>query len=206
MFLKLSKLKKLMKESYKTCGLWVGHRAAVAGVCEESYYISGGWWLIDFHAEYMPKEVKAAVIELSGDLPEVGKLFVARNKEAPQYEFESPAFYAKEISQKPSLKYEVTNLSEDTSTHSYRYLYCDIGPIRLVENSIVELIDIGAVDTTTGECYPVGPYCEAEGDRRNIVWKNNTTILVAFAAKSEDGAIEAYRNSIGQVIHKHWKK
>ena len=68
MFLKKTVLKRLMKEAYK-------HGLRVAAT-EERYYLCGGYWEMDILKEYMPKEILAAVLELTGWIPETGAVIL----------------------------------------------------------------------------------------------------------------------------------
>ena len=67
MFVKLSILKRLMKQAYKS-----GLALANSG---ERILIAGRYWEMDIRKEEMPKELLAAVIELAGELPEPGKRY-----------------------------------------------------------------------------------------------------------------------------------
>lgn len=69
MFLKKTVLKRLMKEAYK-------HGLRVAAT-EERYYLCGGYWEMDILKKHMPKEILAAVLELTGWIPETGESYCA---------------------------------------------------------------------------------------------------------------------------------
>ena len=71
MFFKATVLKRMLKAAYKGAGLTVGHSAAGEDGGEpEGLYISSGWWVIWFVYDKIPKEAKAAIIEICGDLPD----------------------------------------------------------------------------------------------------------------------------------------
>lgn len=84
MFFNITKLKKMFKEAYKSYwGLTIAHLE------NEDYYIKGpnGVWMIKYRAGFMPKEVKGALIEIAGDLPDSDCILNAIEGEASQYEF-----------------------------------------------------------------------------------------------------------------------
>lgn len=62
-----------MKEAYK-------HGLRVAAT-EERYYLCGGYWEMDILKEYMPKEILAAVLELTGWIPETGEAILPQKRE-----------------------------------------------------------------------------------------------------------------------------
>ena len=63
MLFKASKLKTVMKNVWKTTGLVVGMRNGFL-------YLAGNDWTVAMEADKVTKEVKGAIIELVGDLPE----------------------------------------------------------------------------------------------------------------------------------------
>lgn len=65
MFIDVKVLKSLMKEAYKA-SLHVAQT-------EERIYISGGYWEVDMDKTVMPKQVMAQLIELAGEVPEIGE-------------------------------------------------------------------------------------------------------------------------------------
>lgn len=71
MFLKISGLKKLLKTAYKGGTLSIGHIGEMDDHVE-AICIGGTWWDIWLRYDLMPKEAKAAIIELCGDIPAPG--------------------------------------------------------------------------------------------------------------------------------------
>lgn len=204
MFLKLSKLKKLMKQTYKTCGLIVGHREGSPVKQQyESYYISSGWWILEYKADLMPKELKAAVIELAGELPGPGEQLVAVDGEVPQYEIVSDNLNAQCIYDGSANIYYLSTVSESRYNGAIRYLYDDSADILAIRESIIDMLDINSVDTENGENYPDGPF--AANDRKCVVWKNNQSILVAFISGTATDDIDEinYRKQLGGLLNKY---
>lgn len=63
-----SVFKKLLKEAYKSSGLLVANKNG-------RIVLSGSWWVMTMAEEVFTKEGKAALVELTGQLPEVGGVF-----------------------------------------------------------------------------------------------------------------------------------
>lgn len=81
MFIDTQIFKKLIKEAYKGQGLVIGHD-------REGFFFEGGYWILWVKEGLLPKKEKAAVIELSGELPEAGEVFKAIDKLGNQMEIE----------------------------------------------------------------------------------------------------------------------
>lgn len=63
-----SVFKKLLKEAYKSSGLLVANKNG-------RIVLSGSWWVMTMAEEVFTKEGKAALVELTGQLPEAGECF-----------------------------------------------------------------------------------------------------------------------------------
>ena len=72
MFVKMSILKRLMKEAYKS-GLVLANNG-------ETIMIAGNYWQMDIKRALMPKELLAAIIELAGELPGAGERSAIREE------------------------------------------------------------------------------------------------------------------------------
>lgn len=181
MFFKISTLKKLLKQAYKTSGLTVGQD-------QDGYYMFGGYWGVWINAEFLTKEIKAAVIELCGDLPEEGQLFKAIKGEAPQYEIEQKELFdLPRIFSQCSQDFKVTCLLERQDETLVRFLQDkDNGLVRAVNEIFMELIDKKAVDSKKGETEPVGPKTLIGSNA--FYWGNNVCYLAVYerAPKEEE--------------------
>ena len=71
MLFKVSKLKPLLKEAWKSTGLVVGTSEKKDGTADQLYF-AGQNWIMSVNYEEISKELKGALIELVGDLPEAG--------------------------------------------------------------------------------------------------------------------------------------
>lgn len=63
-----SVFKKLLKEAYKSSGLLMANKNG-------RIVLAGGWWVMTMAEGVFTKEGKAALMELTGQLPEVGECF-----------------------------------------------------------------------------------------------------------------------------------
>lgn len=179
MFLKITGLKKLFKKAYNTVGLTVGRDAA-------GYYVFGGYWGAWIDAEFLTKETKAAIIELCGDLPEIGKLFRARKDEAPQYEIEQ-----RELFDLPNIfaqckdAYKVTCLLERQGSDLVRFLQDQTsGRVRAVDEQFIDLISRRAIDEEKGELEPDGPVTFAGSEA--FYWGNDVCYLAVYEREAEE--------------------
>lgn len=70
MFIKSAGFKRLINEAYNNNGLRIGDDG-------NGIYICGGYWTIWVRKGYIPKKELAAIIELTGEMPEEGKGFMS---------------------------------------------------------------------------------------------------------------------------------
>lgn len=180
MFFKQTVLKRMLKAAYKGAGLTVGHMAE-SETNPEGYYISSGWWVMWFNADEMPKEAKAAIIELSGDLPGVGEVFKAIKDMGNQYEIEQ-----KEIFNLPAAfkmckcHFRVTKLLGQQGDKMIRFIQEDGATkhVAAVSEIFINLIDPEAVNYDGGEHEPIGPVTTCP-TAPFMYWGNNTCYLMA---------------------------
>lgn len=160
MFLRETQLKKLMKEAYK-------HQGLIIANTEERIYLAGGYWEIDILKKKMPKTILAQIIELAGELPDIGERF-SSTKEGNQLEIEKTMKV--EIKQEP-ISLCVTNLIfESRHLVRLRVLQNPFGKIILINNDGIGMVSKNIVNEESGEAEPVGPmYISHEG----IYWWNN---------------------------------
>lgn len=181
MFFKQSVLKRLLKDAYKGAGLTVGHAAESETGDPEGYYISSGWWIMWFTVGEMPKEAKAAIIELCGDLPEPGEVFKAIKDMGNQYEIEQ-----KEIFNLPKAfneckcHFRITKLLGQQGDKIIRFIQEDgrTKHVTAISEIFIDLIDPTAIDYDGGEYEPIGPVTACPTSPF-MYWGNNTCYLVA---------------------------
>lgn len=86
MFLNKTKFKKMMKEAYNGGGLRVGR-------IYDGLVISNGTWISWTREGDVPNWLKAAVIELAGELPEEGDMFQISYSDGMQYQIKDNPIY-----------------------------------------------------------------------------------------------------------------
>lgn len=180
MFFKQTVLKRMFKAAYKGAGLTVGHMAESAEA-SEGYYISSGWWVMWFSADEMPKEAKAAIIELSGDLPAVGEVFKAIKDMGNQYETEQKEIFNLPAAfKKCECRFRVTKLLGQQGDKVIRFVQEDGATrhVTAVSEIFIDLIDPKAIDYEGGEYEPIGPVTTCP-TAPFMYWGNNTCYLMA---------------------------
>lgn len=199
MFFKQKVLKRMLKAAYKGEGLIVGHMEESEEV-SEGYYVSSGWWVMWFAASEMPKEAKAAIIELSGDLPEAGEVFTAIKNMGNQYEIEQKEiFNLPSVFKKCKCHFRVTKLLGKQGDNVIRFIQ-EEGATRhvtAVSEIFIDLIDPKAVDYAAGEYEPVGPVTICP-EKPFMCWGNNTCYLMAGirTADQEEADLRKYLEGI----------
>lgn len=173
MFFKMSKLEKLLKDSWQTGGLIVGHQKFDSK--SGAYVIIGNWWKIWIRDIRMPKELKAAVIKLCGDLPELGDIFRSTKDLENQYELEIgleniPESFGKctELLKKSHILWNWCGLK--------RILQTEDNKIVLLPEYVFELVDFKEIDRDTGEWEPEGPVINPNGSDY-VCWGNAECIF-----------------------------
>lgn len=118
----------MLKSAYTGAGLTVGHTPETDEE-EEGYYLSSGWWVLWFNAGMFPKEAKAAIIELCGELPAVGEVFKAEKDFGNQYEIEQKEiFNLPEAFKRCTIDYRVTNIMQQQGKTLIRILQAEEAP------------------------------------------------------------------------------
>ncbi len=190
MFFKLAVLKRMLKDAYKK-GLTVGCMAEDKEGEYEGYYISSGWWVMWFSAGDMPKEAKAAIIELCGDLPGLGEVFTARKGMGNQYELEQKGiFNLPDVFKRCTCRYRVTKLSWQQGGETIRFLQEDGRELRIkaVSEIFMALIDPEAVDRDRGEEEPEGPV--AFQTEASFMCRGNSTCYLMAGIRTTDNEDE----------------
>ena len=182
MFLKLSELKKLMKRAYKDGMLIIGN-AQLTGEDSEGLIISGGWWAFGIEYEHAPKELKAAVMELGGEIPFDGHCYRALSEGNQEHigftEHSNPATLFKNCTYDMTITKMAIHFLD-----SVRLLQNEAnGHIVGIKNKAIELIDLKSIDYDNGEYEPIGPR-SAENDI--ICWGNNMCYLAVWPYKLLD--------------------
>ena len=160
MFLKAEILKKLMKEAYKKSGLAVANTG-------ERIYIAGSYWEMDILKERLPKTILAQIIELAGELPDVGTRFLS-TKDGNQMEIGKRE---EVVVDGDAMELKVTRmifLSENRVLQ--RILQNPFGKNILINNLAIAMVSNAVTEEEKGECEPVGPLYAFQ---KGIFWANN---------------------------------
>ena len=159
MFFKTSVLKRLFKDAYKGAGLTVGHMTDPEDEEVGGYYISSGWWVIWFNNRTFPKEAKAAIIELCGELPQPGEVFKAIDGAGNQYEIEQKEIFNLPAAfERAKVKFRKTNILQQQGDRVVRILQEEEGrTVKAVLELFFNLINRKAIDYDNGEYDPIGP-------------------------------------------------
>ena len=197
MYFNISKLKKIFKESWKSAyGLTVAHFSS------GEYYIkgAGGAWKIKYNADCMPKEVKGALIELIGDLPDEDICVNAIEGEESQYEFidtfseiDSSFNYDK----KSVTDYHCTPIYN--TLHDLRYIrnIHKKEPVKAVPNRFVDVLSEKNLEEL--ERYPYGPYRITTSPY--FIFQNEKCTYLVYPAESGDNELESsIRCNLGEAF------
>ena len=180
MFLNTPTVKKLFKRAFNSTGL------VVSRPNEELIYIAGSGWQIEMDYETMPFKQKAQLIELLGEIPDVGQRIVA-HKNDQQYEFDTgsvlkTAYMAAKIAvyqapvviARPYLDYQ---LFQEQETKEFL----------AVNRELVSLIDIREIDFEN-EGMPSGPCMIQNGN--GLYWHNASGTLCIQLEELDEEALK----------------
>lgn len=171
MFVKMSILKRLMKEAYKS-----GLTLANSG---ERILIAGWYWEMDIRKEEMPKELLAAIIELAGELPDAGERYIC-DKGGNQKEFGKPMEINPEGCETEYIVTNVTLLS-GTGTEQRILQNYGTGDIELINEVFIDLIYKAEKDLSMPE--PEGPYCRPG---MCVLWDNGLMRFKAYLRHDDE--------------------
>ena len=184
MFLKKTEFKKLIKDTYKTVGLTVG--AILAPEDKKMYEFMGSYWKLFVLDEYFPKEAKAAVMELCGELPEIGECFTARNKVPLQYEMDLMTYEdIIDLVKKAGIEYKITHIVEEGIFANTRFLQESKGTLIGINNRFIDAIDVTQIETEKGETMPDGPVTISH-ESLCVFWHNNACVLQVYRRKPHE--------------------
>lgn len=165
MFLRITPMKKLLKEAYKQNRLLLVHNRKE--YIPEGYMISNrSNWIVWVEEGCMAKEFLAALIELVGILPAAGEFYIdGKDGKITEEDNESLAgtdeiMFKNFIFPVMEGKYELfnyTNLILEQSTANARVLQSDTGETTLINNFVTTLVNPHAIDDEIGEWGCIGP-------------------------------------------------
>lgn len=193
MFFKMSVLKKLMKNAYKGGCL-------VLGDSLDGYVIASGWWSIWIKKEQTPKELKAAIIELCGELP-LDEWFKASDTMGNQAMIPyADSVHPLHIFEKSKEPVNITKLLMQKSAGVMRILQNENSKdVSAIAEIILNLIDENAIKEEDGEYPPIGPVTH---DNDVFSWGNNICCLSVYGIRFYDEGREEERKDLFDELSK----
>lgn len=192
MFLHMPTFKKLLKSAFRRDTLRVGN-------LDGGLLVHGGIFAVWFQNDMIPNKVKAAVMELTGELPAEGEFFKA-TKDGNQYEMpENPAWDIHRGLKEANRRYVVTPIVlNDSRYDTFRFLrQAGAGPIRAIKEGFISLIDLAEIDYNHGEGTPAGPYGKEDGYQ--FFWATDFCILTVCEVKLYRGISRKVQLSLRTV-------
>ena len=143
----------------------------------------GGTWVIRVNKEFLPNKEKAAVIELTGEMPLTGEVFKAMKKRENQYLINSnPVWDIETQFEEAELVFSVTRAMYESDGRIIRVLQNKgNNTCTAIDEVFISLIDENAMDQEK-ETMVEGPV----GDHRIMYWKNNIMAMAAGIIKPEE--------------------
>lgn len=185
MFVSATNFKKLIKKSWAAEGLTIG-------ATENEIFLAGGSWVIRVFKREIPNKIKAAIVELIGELPAAGEVFTCYKKEATQYEVaENEYWNIRERFESAQVPLNITRVQYSGGKDMRVLQHQDTQICVLINDFFLDVIDYGA--TEENECIPIGPRTHSEMEGL-IYWQNEImTMAVARISINEDSDRELYK-------------
>ncbi|MBQ6832848.1 MAG: hypothetical protein IJO55_00335 [Lachnospiraceae bacterium] len=169
MFLDITKFKKFLSTAYKGAGL-------IVGMLDENLVMTNNarTWGVQVDGDHIPNKLKAALVELIGDLPEEGEV-LNYTKDGAQTEMNLGEFnyYDAWMRARDYAAYTPFMLKSDYGIYSLLQLHStmELKPIR---RDFLDIISAKDIDHSVEEM----PGRPAYG-HETLYWKNDTTIYWA---------------------------
>lgn len=178
MFLNKTRFKKMLKNAYNYGGLTVGR-------VYNGLVLSGNGWTVWTEEGYVPNWLKAAIMELTGELPRAECVFTAQKGEVLQFEIaeneylDLPARFLE-----ARIPFTVTPIGYSTNLTEYRMLQNKkTGRIIAFPSCFYDTLDFSELDKE--ETAPTGPSSRSE-DADMMFWKNEHSAVAFHTAKTGD--------------------
>lgn len=178
MFVKNNVFKKMLKEAYTGTGLHVSHTTNNEG--NPVYVFSGRGWVLWVGKNWITKEMKAAAIEICGDLPNLGEAYKFEKDHEPQYEFDDSYTGLLKDCYGSDRELYYTDILNSHKGYLRRVLKDDDGKIYLVDNFFHSVISKKEIDHEHGETELRGPFTNEQG--KILYWDNNAGVLAVGAS------------------------
>lgn len=197
MFIKTSVFKALIKQAYKQSGLVVGSDG-------ESIFVAGAYWVLQMQEKHIPNKIKAAVIELTGDLPGAGEIFRAKAGEGNQYELQYYEDYnVRKAAEAASVELTVTKCGYYAERGMRVLQNRQNGHLFMVGEEVIKLITIA--DLEERESKPSGPLLLQNQQR--VFWLNEAGAFCACLISVEHSEkTKAYLEALRVVELEDWRE
>lgn len=174
MFVKIAKLKKVLKDAYKSSGI------SIANYRNESLSIKAGYMEIFVYRDYMTKEFHAMLIEIVGELPKSGCAYTYWEHDPKQSVIFDTVYN--------NLMGQAVSMSQQYEQGKV-YLQRNSRVMAIMENvsepkdkfllpcGMLEIIDPKEIDSDAGEIEPEAP--SSQRDWHMVAWYNHT-MAIAF--------------------------
>lgn len=161
--LKIPTVKRLLKKSFKGTGITVGKTT------DGWFYIGTMAWNLCMDFKDAPKEIKAAVMEIAGELPDSGQAFTAWKDTANQYALEDercviPTYYGENIEDNKSNEMDIIFTKDDARFRLMR------------AGDTAHIIKEEYLDMLNPDVDYEGPFMPDPG-RPSFVWHTDLTYL-----------------------------
>ena len=167
----------MLKEAFKA-------ETLIVGLTKEGwFYTAGSFWILLQDINATPKEFKAAVIELAGDLPDPGTVFRA-GKSGNQMKIEQRELYvlpeAYSLIEEEGLDYRKTGILLDWGLKQpVRLIVSEDGRVGdLIRENLMRVPDPDGIEHGSGETEIIGP--AKTPDKRWYIWHNDDTWYMAM--------------------------
>lgn len=182
MFIKVPIFKKLLKQAFAADRMKVK-------MDESGLTVDCGYFAVWFEREHIPNKIKSAIVELSGEIPEEGKDFLAQQS-GNQYEMDSAVLDLQNLLRQTDKRYVQTPIVYNDNYDTYRFLQMAGKPdnIKLVADIFIQLLDPHELDHAAAEGTIQGPYSMETG--MLFFWATDLCILAVGAIMPHRGIVK----------------
>ena len=182
MFIKVPIFKKLLKQAFAADRMKVK-------MDESGLTVDCSHFAVWFEREHIPNQIKSAIVELAGEIPEEGKAFLAQ-KSGNQYEMDSAVLDMRNLLRQTDKRYVQTPIVYSDDYDTYRFLQMAGKPdnIKLVADIFIQMLDPHELDHVAAEGTIQGPYSMETG--MLFFWATDLCILAVGAIVPHRGIVK----------------
>lgn len=191
MFIKVPVFKKLLKRAFAANRMKV--KMDGSGLT-----VDCGHFAVWFEKEHIPNKIKSAIVELSGEIPEEGKAFLAQQS-GNQYEMDSAVLDLRNLFRQTNKRYVKPPIVYSDDYDTYRFLQMAGKPdnIKLVADIFVQLLDPHELDHVAAEGTIQGPYSMETG--MLFFWATDLCILAVGAIMPHRGIVKKTMTELADI-------